>query len=204
MDSRIKLKYFIFIISLLIMTGCGSSRPINVKLIPLDLDIRPENILKKQVKIYIEELKISPSMPTDNIIGKAKTGFFNVTTNLVADKPISTIVTKSIKEGFEQFGFEIVDRQDANYILQGTVEKFWVDEHATGWSLEYSKAYVRYDLIIRKSNRDAIWANTIEKFKASSKSIDASPSIIRTLSLALRESVESIFEDQSFWKAILQ
>ena len=128
MDSRIKLEYFIFIIFLLLMTSCGSSRPINVKLVTLDLDVRPENILKKQVKIYIEEFKISPPMPPDNIIGKAKTGFFNVTTNLVADEPISTIVTKSIKKGFEQFGFEIVDRKDANYMVQGIVEKFWVEE----------------------------------------------------------------------------
>ena len=204
MDTKIKLKYFIYILSLLLMTGCGTSKPVNVKLTTSDLYIRPENILKKEVKISFEELKIGPSIPSDNIIGRAKSGMFNVTTDLVVDEPTNIIVTKALKKGFEQAGFKIVDLKDANYIVQGSVEKFWGEEHATGWSPEYAKAYVKYDLIIRKPNGITVWANTIEMFKVSRKSMDSTSLIIPTLTLALRDSVESIFEDQSFWKAILK
>jgi hypothetical protein len=204
MDSKMKLKYSIYIFLSLLMVGCGTSKPINVKLTTPDLYIRPENILKKQIKIALEELKISPSIPPDNIIGRAKTGMFNVSADLVADEPINVIVTKALKKGFEQAGFKVVDLKDSNYMVEGSIEKFWVDEHATGWSFEYAKAYVRYDLIIRKPNGGTVWANTIEKFKVSRKSMDSSSSIIPTLTLALRDSVESIFEDQSFWKAFLK
>jgi hypothetical protein len=81
------------------------------------------------------------------------------------------------------------------------VEKFWVDEYATGLSLEYSKASVRYDIIIKNSQSATVWANTLDMFKTSGKSMDTTGNNIPTLLLALKESVEAIFRDQTFWNA---
>jgi hypothetical protein len=153
------------------------------------------------MKIAVPEFKQSTGKPP-NTIGEAKTGAFNSLTPIVSEEPANVIVRNSIKKGLEGIGLQVVEKADADYLVDGTVERLWVDEHATGLSLEYAKAHVKYDIYVRNGRGETVWANTIEGFKTSHKSADATRDDIPTLTIATEESVRSFVEDTGFWKAI--
>jgi hypothetical protein len=175
--------------------GCASALHVS--------NIEPVYALKAQprgIKVTVNDFKISGH--DNNTIGMAKTGLFNVSTPIVSDVPVTTIVRNAVKKGFEGAGFAVVDLPNADYSIDGTVEKFWVEEYATGLSLEFSKAYVRYDLMLKEAQGKTIWASTQEKFKTSDKNLETTDYNIPTLTSALQESVEAIFENKDFLKAI--
>jgi hypothetical protein len=153
------------------------------------------------MKIAVSEFKQSTGKPP-NTIGEAKTGAFNSLTPIISEEPANVIVRNAIKKGLEGIGLTVVEPGEAGYRVEGTVEKLWVDEHATGISLEYAKAHVKYDIYVRNGQGETVWANTIEGFKTSPKSADATRDDIPTLTTALEESVRSFVEDPGFWNAI--
>jgi hypothetical protein len=138
------------------------------------------------------------------LIGEAKTGFFNFPTEIIADESAEVIVAEAVRDGFEKVGFAIVEPSEADYIVTGQITKFWVEEYATGASLEYAKAYVKYDLLVKNAQGKIVWGNTIDEYIVSEKCLDATESDIPTLTRALRHSVEAIFRNESFWQAVSQ
>jgi hypothetical protein len=156
----------------------------------------------REIKVAIAEFDTKTNNLQNNVIGEAKTGLFNSKTPIISTEPITAIFQKTLQKGFKNYGFIVTDAQSADYIVDGTVERFWVDEYATGLSLEYSKAYVRYDLLIQTTGGKIVWANTQEKYETSSTSWDATDHSISTLRIALQKSVESIFNDSSFWTSV--
>ncbi len=202
MEKILRLRYIFLYLIISLLTSCASST-IRVQSISPALNIRKAAITDtKQIKIAVDEFEVSSIGPRDNIIGEAKTGAFNTKTNIVSDKPVGIIFTNAFKKAITESGFVITNQKDADYIIHGTIEKFWVDEYATGLSLEYSKAYVKYDVLIRDLKGNIVWANTLEEFKTSGKSMDTTENNIPTLTLALQESLESIFKDNKFWDVI--
>lgn len=155
----------------------------------------------KRIEVAIGEFDAKNDQLRQNIIGEAKTGFFNSKTPIVSTEPVTSIFRDAIEKGFEEAGFVIVDRQSADYIVSGTIESFWVDEYATGFSLEYSKAYVRYDMFVKTPEGEIVWANTQEQYETSDNSLEATAHNIQTLRQALENSIETIFADNRFWSA---
>jgi hypothetical protein len=193
------LFYFLYISILLFALGCAQT--LRVESISSDLNVGKSNNGANNARVAIEPFKVNSKYQKDNVIGEAKVGLVNSKADIVSNEPVSSIVTSEVKRGFRDAGFNVVDLRDADFIVTGMVEKFWVDEYATGLSLEYSKGSVRYDMIIKNRQGATVWANTLDAFKASEKSMDTTENNIATLSLALKESVEAIFRDQTFWNA---
>jgi hypothetical protein len=161
------------------------------------------NIFKidQPTTIVVNEFEVKGDLLNNNIIGEAKTGILNSKTDIILEEPPQEMLGKTIEEGLKAAGFTISDNPDTtDYLLTGTLEKLWVDEYATGYSLEYSKAYVRYDVIVKKTSGQVIWANTIDEYKTSKTCWDATSSNIDTLKKTLSGSVNAILCDESFIK----
>ncbi len=180
------------------VTGCTSQ----IKVKPNEL-LSPavgamENTSLKTVKIAVSDFSLKTGKGADEI-GEAKTGVFNMPTPIKIDEPANLMVSNAIKRGLSYSGFQVVGPEEADRILDGSVEEFWVDEYATGYSMEYAKARVRYDVILKDRTGKSMWAKTIEKFMTSVKSMDATDDDIPTLKRVLNESVAALLEDPAFW-----
>jgi hypothetical protein len=193
-----KFSFCLFSVFVLIfIAGCAGTRRVDT-IIPI-LNIGKNSNVPSNTKVAFEPFKLTSKDQEENIIGEAKLGFFNSSATIVTTEKINSIVASALKKGFLDAGFYPADPGEADYTVTGVVEKFRVDEYATGLSLEYSKASVKYDIIVKNKKGNAVWANTMEAFKTSPTSMDTTHNNIPTLSLALKESVEAIFRDQTFW-----
>ena len=196
-----KNTWLILLFASVSIAGCATD---SVRVGPLAPDTygwKARSTSGKSTKIAVSEFKQSTGKPP-NTIGEAKTGVFNSLTPIVSEEPANMIVMSSIRKGLEGIGLKVVEPGEADYRVDGTVERLWVDEHATGLSLEYAKAQVKYDIYVRNGRGEIVWANTIEGFKTSPKSADATQDDIPTLTIAIEESVRSFVEDPGFWKTI--
>ena len=198
--SSFKFLFFILFSCVLFFTS-GCAQTLRVDSINPDLNVANTGNLSGNAKVAFEPFKLASKNQEENLIGVAKIGAFNSEAQIVSTEKVSNIVASAVKRGFRDAGFNLVDSGDADFIVTGLVEKFWVDEYATGLSFEYSKASVRYDIIIRNRQGATAWANTLDVFMASEKSVDTTVNNMPTLSLALKDSVEAIFKDQTFWNA---
>jgi len=165
--------------------------------------LEKSNILNKKIRIKFDEFVSNDEKSKDNIIGEARTGIFNSKSDIISEDPVNSIITKALKIAFEKQGF-IIDEEKPDFIITGAVERFWVDEHATGMSFEYSKAYVKYDLFIKTESSKIIWGNTIDHFEKSGNSMDTTEYDIPTLEKALLKSIQKLFLDNSFWASIIK
>lgn len=183
--------------------GCAAPQ-LKKDLSPFKFNISRVVSEEKPVILCVEEFTVVKSISDPYMIGKATTGMFNITKPIRSEDPISHIVTSEITKAFLQGGFTLENKEKSHYIVSGQIERFWVDEYATGWSLEYAKASVRYDIIIKNKDGKFVWANSIEGTHISGKSMDATKDDIPTLLMALKKSIESIFYNKSFLEAIAQ
>ena len=85
----------------------------------------------------------------------------------------------------------------------GRIERFWVDERLGAWS-ENTKASVKYDLIVKDKQGRFLWGDNIVGRAISRNRMDATKDDVPTLINAMRNSIESIFANESFWKAVGQ
>jgi len=184
-------------------SGCGSST-MAVDAITPSLTLQPDaRATTRGLKVAIEEFTTTRDKNKKTlVIGEAKTGFFNFPTDIVASESPEHLVASALREGLTQTGCQIVDLKDADFALGGQVQDFWVSEYATGVSLEYAKAYVRYDLTIKRAEGNTVWGNTLERYETSGQCWDATAEDIPTLTRALQHTVMSVLQDDAFWNAL--
>lgn len=180
--------------------GCGSSSMSVGSITPV-LGLQPR-AAAEGTKIEIGEFKDLRKNMDSNQIGEAKTGFFNASTRMISEEPVSLIVANAVKDGFEKVGFTVVGSGEGDYVVSGKVEKFEATEHATGLSLEYAKGYVRYDLLVQDGSGKTVWGTTLDKYEISETCWDATANDLAVLTLALQHCVESVFADDSLWQVI--
>ncbi len=183
--------------------GCASSA-MTVDTITPELALQADaRATGRETKVAVEEFKAARDKNKKHLlIGEAKTGFFNGPTDILVSESPEQIVTAAIREACTKVGFRVVDAKDAQYVLGGQVENFWVDEYATGVSLEYAKAFVRYDVLVKDGTGRTIWGATKQVYETSGQCWDATAKNIPTLTQALDRTVRAIFEDESFWEAL--
>ena len=192
-------------ILLLLAAGCGSSTMTVDPLTPsLSLPKDPRTA-DKELKIAVEEFTSARDKSREEFaIGQAKTGAFNTPTTLRTEESPEKMVTAAIRDVLAQTGFRLVEPQEADYVLAGQIEDFWVDEYATGVSLEYAKAFVRFDVLLKDKNGNILWGDTKEQYRTSERCLDATTYDIPMLIGALTVTATSIVDDQSFWRALSQ
>jgi len=159
--------------------------------------------LTKPITIAVSDFSLKTGKP-DNVIGEAKTGIFNSPIPITYGQPATTLISGQIKKGLSGMGFKIAAPEDAEFILDGTIESLWVEEYATGFSMEYAKANARYDVVLKDKNGKVLWGTSVESYKNSNKSMDATYDDLPTLKAACEDSISKLFEDPSFWGTILR
>lgn len=182
--------------------GCGSSK-VRIPTISVTVDVKNSFVDHEGPSVRVHMFDSALGEDSD-IIGEAMTGVFNNPADIILEEPVCDVVTRTVTAGFEKAGFQVVDSNDANYDVRGTVERFWVDEFCNGVTLEYSKAAVRFDVYIVDSAAQTVWADSIDVYEDSGIVWDATESNIPTLTSALKRAVESIFTDKQFIEAMLK
>jgi hypothetical protein len=158
---------------------------------------------EKQITLYVEIFGVAKTIANPNTVGEARTGILNAPTPILAQDPIHLIITDQIKKAFLGAGFKLVEKETAHFTISGRIERFWVNERAGAWS-ENTKASVKYDLIIKDKQGRFLWGDNIVGRATSKNRMDATKDDVPTLIVALRNSIESIFRNESFWKAFEQ
>jgi hypothetical protein len=191
-------------ISFVMIAGCAAPRLMSSKT-SVEFDLGQKKLASDdRFAIHVEPLATGKSISDPYVVGEAKIGAFNVRDPIRSDEPLNIILTNLLRKAFSEAGFKLEEKEKAQYVLSGQVDRFWVEEYATGWSPEYAKASVRFDLIIKNREGKFVWVNTIEASHRSEVSIDATEHDIATLLTAAKKSIESIFKNESFWKSIVK
>jgi len=158
---------------------------------------------EKPITLYVEDFGFAKSISNPSVIGEARVGMLNTPVSILSQEPVHLIITDQIKRAFLKAGFKLVEKEKANFNISGRIERFWVDERLGAWS-ENTKASVKYDLIVKDKQGRFLWGDNIVGRAISRNRMDATKDDVPTLINAMRNSIESIFANESFWKAVGQ
>lgn len=153
--------------------------------------------------LYVEDFGFAKSISDPSVVGEANVGMLNFPALIRSEVPVHLIITDQMKRGLLKAGFKLDVKEKAHFTISGRIERFWVDERIGMWS-ENSKASVRYDLIVKDNRRRFVWGDNIVGRATSGKSMETTKDDVPTLVNALKNSIESIFANESFWKAVGQ
>jgi hypothetical protein len=130
---------------------------------------------------------------------------FNKSTPVVIGVEIERLAIHAFRKAFSETGFKIVDVQDnADLVFKGRINRFWVQEFATGWAPEHSEADVELDVVmIDRAREKNIWFDV----KSSHVTTRPTPSDItsenqRIINQAFNEVVSSIVSDSRLAQAV--
>jgi len=158
---------------------------------------------EKPVILYVEDFGFAKTISNPSIVGEAQVGMFNAHASILSQDPVHTIITNQIKKVLLKAGFKLDEKEKAHFSISGRIERFWVNERMGTWS-ENAKAYVKYDLIVKDKQDRFIWGDNIIGKATSAKATDATKDDVPTLINGLKNSIESIFANESFWRAVGQ
>ena len=157
------------------------------------------------VRLCIEEFTDVRGGPGSNVVGQAKTGAFNKNTPVMIGVEIERLAIHSFRKAFSEAGFNVVDDRDsADLVFKGRINKFWVQEFATGWAPEHSEADVELDVVmIDRAGEKNIW------FEIKSSHVTTKPTASditsenqRIINQAFNEVVSSIVNDSALAQAV--
>ncbi len=167
------------------------------------ITITPQKTSSTKQKLCISKITLPKYSSEENILGMANVGLFNSEEYIKADKPIKDIMTNFISKSFSTAGFEISECNKSDKSIEFKFDKLWIEEFADGYNLEYSKSFIKFDIIINDANGKPIWGTTIDKLLLSDKNlVDATSANIPTFKSNLKQCMELIFSNNSFWEAI--
>jgi hypothetical protein len=136
-------------------------------------------------------------------IGEAKTGAFNKDTPILTQEAPGDIVRRFLVVAFQQMRIKTALLEDADVTLTGEIVHMWVDEYATGWHPEYSRARVSFDLFARDRAGKLLWAGRQDGTTISQTShSDTTKQDQSTLEDAISKAINRLVEDRAFWNAL--
>ena len=182
--------------------GCA---PRGVVFPPFEVAV-PSNEVAHQygVDATVRVLPFEGSGPgtTGDVIGEETAGMFNQPIPITSAEPGRVQITRAVRTGLQIAGFNVVDGETADYTLAGTATRFWVDEYATGWAPEYSRAAVEFELALRDRENRIVWAKAVEVNRRSGATFsDTSKANRVTLQQAVDAAVLEVLNDASFVSA---
>lgn len=196
------LSVVVFVLAMVLVAGCGSPG-MHVETIHPDVaPVTGVSASANAASIAVGNFEIADPVLEHGIIGEAKTGFLNDSTDITCGQSVALILEEAFREAIQAAGFPDVALEDASYRLQGTIERVWVEEHATGHLPEYAKAYVKFDALLCDADGKEIWGHSVDIFKVSEDCFDATEFNIPTLSAALEQGVEEVLTDDTLWQAM--
>lgn len=203
MERKAYLVPLIIICSFFALSGCGAQfTKINIGCqIQDDLKFLPE---AKNINLYIEKFSDVRTVKQKNIIGQSATGVFNKITPVLTDNDIEEITTSAIRTTFSKMGFNVVmDEKNADLLLKGRINNFWVKEVGAGSISEHSEAVVELDIVlINKIQEKNIWFDVKKGTAKSGWSANTTHKNERIMNEALNNVIISIINDEELILAI--
>lgn len=157
------------------------------------------------VSLCIEEFTDVRGDLEPNVVGQAKTGMFNRRTPVRIGVEIERLAIHAFREAFSDAGFNLVDDQNnADLVLKGRINTFWVQEYSTAWAPQHSEAEVEFDVVlIDKARAKNIWFD-VKRARAVTKpnTMDITLENERIISEAFNQVVSSIVNDSELTQAV--
>jgi hypothetical protein len=137
------------------------------------------------------------------VVGRAATGAGNRSTPVLISTDPGELLSEVVAQALQDAGLRVGPRDQADLVLEGTVQRLWVAEFATGKSFEYARAYLWYEVVLRNAAGLVVWASSPEGFAISGLTAgDATDLVAPTLERAIEEGVEKLVADEGFWGAV--
>ena len=193
--------HHLLILLALSLTGCGSD------FVRLNLEYQGDKIAKiaspetSKAILYVDKFSDVRGGSDKHLIGEAKTGAFNKSTRILINDDVEEFCMRSFALAFSKAGFAVVDDLNkADIIFKGRINKFWLQEFATGYSPEHCEADIEYDLaLIDNHNKEPRWFDVKRIHKRSQVTmIDATDFALPTMNEALNDSIKSVLSDPAF------
>ena len=168
---------------------------------------------------YTPTIAVNPIWDEREITSKVGDGYNayggKIETWVTERKP-TDIIEQALIEQLENSGFKVekisgwnLDSNsiptyvNSDFILGGKLKTFWV-ESRPGFATVSVNSEVRFDLIIADvESKEVIWAGQFSGSDKSEKIIRTNESMRKSLSRALTESVNKVFQDNDVKKAII-
>jgi len=194
---------FILLFALVLMISACAAPQLKKNDLLIEPTINKVISNENPVYLYVETFGVARTISNPTVVGEARTGGFNVRSLIHSEEAIHLIVTDQIKKAFFKAGFKLEEKEKADFTISGRIERFWVSERFGGFA-ESARASVKYDLIIRNRQGRFLWGDNIVGRATARDSIDVTKEDVPTLMNALKESIESLFKNESFWKTFEQ
>jgi hypothetical protein len=155
--------------------------------------------------LYVDKFSDVRGGSDKHLIGEAKTGAFNESTPILIIDDVDEFSMRSFALAFSKAGFVVVDDLNrADIIFKGRINKFWLQEFATGYSPEHYEADIEYDLaLIDNHDKKPRWFDIKRIHKKSKVSMtDATDLAQPTMNEALNEAINSVLSDPAFNGAV--
>lgn len=200
-----RLLLLISLVFLLSLVGCAS------KISMVKIDYLTENTPVPTISnsnvfsVHVVQFSDNRKESEPNVIGEAKTGIFNKSTPIVIDTRLDSLITGFFEEAFIQMGFKVLDTEtDADLIFKGRINKFWLQEFATGFSKEHCEGTVELDVAIFADNvSEPIWFDVKNSTIITNKSMfDISAQDERIINETLNDAIRMVIEDAEFIVAL--
>jgi uncharacterized lipoprotein YajG len=203
MKRKAYIVSLIIICSFFTLSGCGA------QFTKINISCQIQDDLKfftkaKNINLYIEKFSDVRTVKQKNIIGQSATGVFNKITPVLTDNDIEEITTSAIRTTFSKMGFNVVmDEKNADLLLKGRINNFWVKEVGAGSISEHSEAVVELDIVlINKIQEKNIWFDVKKGTSKSGWSADTTHKNERIMNEALNNVIISIINDEELILAI--
>ena len=203
MTPRFRILSLILLLE--VLAGCATPK-LKADRIILQPNLPPRvSSADRSLSLHVEPFSLAKSIRDPKIVGHCSVGL-NPVSPIVSEVPADVILTDGIRKGFSRLGVVLKEKNQAQYVLSGRIERFWVYE-AIGPSGGYFSASVRYDVVVRDQRGEVFaWVNSLRGM-ANSKVRSfwgATDEDIATLLKATERAVEALFADESFWEALLR
>ena len=192
----------LFPVLILMISACAAPKMKKDDLL-IEPNIRQGISSESPIILCVEDFGFAKSISDPSIVGEANVGLLNSPASIRSEVPVHLITTDQIKRGLLKAGFKLDMKEKAHFTISGRIERFWVNERSGVWS-ENTKASVKYDLIVKDKQGRFVWGDNIVGRATSKNRMDATKDDVPTLIVALRNSIESIFRNESFWKSFEQ
>ncbi len=194
------IKLFFILFALIVIVSC--SAPKLLRTTPVR-EISVPVVRNNTISFFVEPLTISPYIKNEQIIGEAKVGMFNEDDSISSEYKVSEFMSILFINSLIKAGFKPETKSKASIIISGQVDYFWVDEFATGWHPEYSRAFVQLDVILKNQSGAFLWAGSLVGRKLSKITVaDTTAEDIPTLVEAAVLNIESLFDYRDFWESL--
>lgn len=183
------------------VSGCATAR-IELPRFDVAIDAAGATPSVAGARVEVEPFGLQTAHRDATELGAGYSGVSKQPAPIHLAERVDAFLERTMRESLRSAGVESAPRAAADAVLTGSVEKFSVDERVAEWGMEFSAAEVAFRAAITDRVGAVLWSADLQGHAESARLPDASGRNRATLEQAVREAVEAMLRDASFWQAI--